>query len=55
MRDRVDAAHFPPFFLIANGMESSVVGGTKRHGPLVTDLATHRSGLGIADVMGMSR
>ncbi len=55
MRDRVDVTQFPPCFLIADGMEFSVVCGTKRHGPFVTDFAAHSARLGITDVVGMAR
>ena len=41
MRDRVDATHLPPFFLIANGVECAVVGCAEGHGPFVTHLAAH--------------
>ncbi len=46
MSDGVYATHFPPFHLITNGVEGSVVRGAERHDPLVADLAPDGPRLG---------
>ncbi len=53
--DRVNLKFFPPFLLIAHGVEGTVVGGAEGHGPFVTHLAAHGAGLGKTDMMGMAR
>ena len=44
--DRINTALFPPFFLVAHGVERRVVRGAERHDPLVAHLASHGPGLG---------
>ncbi len=51
---RIDTALFPPFLLVTDGVERSVVRSTERHDPLVADLASDRSGLGKAHMVGLS-
>ncbi len=55
MSDGVYATHFPPFHLITNGVERSVVRSTERHDQLVADLASDRSGLGETHMVGLAR
>ncbi len=54
MGDRIDAALLPPFFLVAHGVEGTVVAGAEGYGPLIADLASDRSGLGKAHMVGLT-
>ena len=54
MHGWINPALLPPFFLVAHSVEGSVVRGAERHDPLVTDLASDRSRLGKADMVGMA-
>ncbi len=55
VRDRINPKLLPPLLLIPHGVERAVVGHAERHGPLVAYLSAHGAGLGITDMVSMTR
>ena len=53
VRDRINLTLLPPLLLIAHGVEGTVVAGTEGYGPFVAHLASHRSRLGKAYMVGL--
>jgi hypothetical protein len=54
MHNRINPLFLPPPFLVADAVQSSVMCGAKRGGPIVTDFASEGARLGEAEMVGVT-